>query len=141
MKKISRIIFTIAILLQFSCERHDNVYLGSVDCADCYSVKPEYVRLNALITINDENPKVKLTVYVGNCEEGQVDWVDSTYMENYWVDVKPDRYYSMKAEYKDGDKTIYVIDGDEVKLKYTENSCDVGCYYKVGGFVDLRLKD
>ncbi|MCB0804487.1 MAG: hypothetical protein KDC05_01740 [Bacteroidales bacterium] len=140
-KSSIKIVLTFTVLLFFvvSCERDVPVNAG-IDCENCYRAKPEYVSLNAVFTINSENPFVPLTVYVGDVENGEVDWIDTAYQEDYWLDVLPDRYYSVKAKYKDGNNTIFVIDGDKVKLKYTETSCDAACYYKTGGYVDVRLR-
>ncbi len=124
-----------------SCERYDPVNVGEIDCYNCYNPRPEWVRLNIKVTINNENQKVPLTIYIGNFEDGNVDWIDTTSIADYWVEVHPDQYYSVKAEYKDGNKLIYAIDGDKIKLNYTENSCDEPCYYSTGGYIDVQLKN
>jgi hypothetical protein len=128
------------ILLFLSCERFEPVNIGGVDCYECYNPKPEWVILNIKVTINDQNQKVPLIIYKGNVEDGNVDWYDTTGKSDFWVEVKPDQYYSVKAEYKDGNKTIFAIDGDKIKLKYSEDSCDEPCYYSTGGYIDVQLK-
>lgn len=100
-----------------------------------------WVRLNVRVTINSENPYVPLQIYVGNIEGNQVDWVDTTEKKDYWVDVKPDRYYSVRAKYKSGTKTIYAVDGDKVNLNYTTSDCSQNCYYQTGGYIDVQLKN
>ncbi|MCB2220338.1 MAG: hypothetical protein KQI35_08090 [Bacteroidetes bacterium] len=140
---LNRLTFWLLIpvmLSMVSCERYEPASAG-VDCLECYQQKPEWVQLNAKVTINSENPFVPLTIYKGDFENGVVDWIDTTWKEDYWVDVKPDEYYSVKAKYKDGTKTIYAIDGDNVKLKLSRNDCDVECYYQKGGYVDVRLRN
>lgn len=131
----------LSFLLLNSCERLENINTPGFSCSECFQQRPEWVQLNIAVTINDENPFVPITIYVGNVEDNIVDWVDTTYNTDYWVDVKPDRDYSVKAEYKDGSKTIFAIDGDNVKLKYTDTNCDEPCYYQVGGYMDVRLRD
>ena len=86
----------------FSCERKEPLNNGAFNCAECYRDKPEWGPLNVILTINQENQYVPLTVYVGNIEDTIVDYVDTAYLKDYWVDVEPDRYYSVKAEYKHG---------------------------------------
>jgi hypothetical protein len=129
------------LILNTGCEREQPSGLGVIDCSQCYQVKPEWVRLNVLLTINSENPFVPLSIYVGNVEDNTLDWQDTSYSKDYWVDVKPDRYYSVKAEYKKGTKTIFAIDGDKVKLDLLTADCDQDCYYQRGGNVDVRLLD
>ena len=130
----------LSLMLLASCERLENVSVPGFDCYYCYQDKPEWVRLNVSVTINSENLYVPITVYIGDIEDNVVDWVDTTYNKNYWVDVRPDRYYSVKATYKDGAKTVFAIDGDKVKLKYNSTDCDAPCYYQAGGYLDVRLK-
>ena len=135
--------FSLLLLLIIStiaCERYEPVSAG-VDCTQCFQQRPEWLQLNAKVTINAENPYVPLVIYIGDYDNGQIDWIDTTYNEDYWVDVKPDRYYSVVAKYKDGSKTIFAVDGDEVKLKRTRSDCDQECYYQKGGYIDVRLQD
>jgi hypothetical protein len=139
-RRIIHIVVFILLILFFSCERYDPVNVGEVDCYECYSLKPEWVRLNVKLTINNENKAVPLVIYIGNIEDGNVDWVDTSYSDDYWVDVHPDAYYSVTAEYKDGNKTIFAVDGDRVNLNYSDNSCDEPCYYATGGYIDVQLK-
>lgn len=127
-------------LISLSCERYEPVNVGEIDCYDCFSPRPEWVQLNVKTTINDQNKRVPLTIYIGNIEDGNIDWVDTTAKEDYWVEVRPGQYYSVSAEYKDGSKTIFAIDGDKINLKYTESTCDKPCYYSVGGYIDVQLK-
>ncbi|HPE57181.1 MAG TPA: hypothetical protein P5514_05570 [Bacteroidales bacterium] len=137
---LSILIVLTIILAITSCERAEPVSAG-VDCTECYQDKPEWVQLTAEVTINAENPYVPLTIYVGDYENGQVDWTDTTWKSEYWVDVKPDRYYSVVAKYKDGSKIIYAVDGDDIKLKRSNSDCDAECYYQKGGYIDVRLRN
>lgn len=123
-----------------ACERLETVTVDGFSCQNCFQSKPDWVQFNIEVTINDENPFVPLTIYIGNIEDNIVDWVDTSYISSYWVDVKPDRYYSVKAEYKDGSTIVYAIDGDNIKLKHNTSDCDVPCYYQSGGYTDVRLR-
>ncbi len=143
---MKQLIFYISLLaitlfmLFVSCERYEPLNIGDVDCYECFNPRPEWVKLNVKVTINHENQRVPLTLYIGNFEDGNVDWIDTTSSIDYWVDVHPDQYYSVKAEYKDGSKIIYAIDGDKIKLNYSKESCDEPCYYSTGGYIDVQLK-
>lgn len=132
-------VLLLLIFLQLGCERLETVTIDGFDCRTCYQNRPDWVQLNVVTTINEENPFVPITIYIGNVEDGNIDWVDTSYSESYWVDVKPDRYYSVKAEYKDGSSTVYAIDGDKIKQKQNTTDCDVPCYYQAGGYIDVRL--
>ena len=139
------IIYRVAMLLVFmmaglSCERLDGIILDGFNCADCYQSKPVDVELHVFVTLNSENPYVPLTIYVGDFDDNQIELVDTTYNTSYLVLVRPGRYYSVRAEYKDGTKTIFAIDGDNVKLRENTSDCDAPCYYQVGGYIDVRLK-
>ena len=123
-----------------SCERLESVTVEGFSCQNCFQTKPEWVRFNVEVTINEENPFVPLTIYVGNIEDNVVDWVDTTSRTDYWVEVRPDRYYSVKAEYKEGSVTVFAIDGDDVKLKQNTSDCDSPCWYQTGGYTDVRLR-
>jgi len=133
--------FTIVILLLIACERKETTDLGEFDCSECYQDKPEWGSLIVYVTLNDENPSVPLVVYIGDMEEGNIDWYDTATSKEYYVPVKPDDYYSVVAKYKRGDQTVLAVDGDKFKLKYSENQCDAPCYYFKGGYIDVRLRD
>ena len=133
--------FYILIMLLLACERNENINIDEFDCSECYQEKPDSVLLNASVTINSNNPYVALIIYKGNVEDGTIDYIDTTYIQDYWLVVKVDEYYSVKAKYVSGTDTIYAIDGDHVKLKHTDSNCDEPCYYKSGGHIDVRLRD
>jgi hypothetical protein len=137
---LTGIIILFTSLVPSSCERLENVSIEEFNCFNCYQTKPEWVQLNVTLTLNGQNPSVPLTIYIGDFEDNNIDWVDTAYASSYWVDVKPDRYYSVKAEYKDGSATVYAIDGDKIKLRKNSTDCDAPCYYQVGGYIDVRLR-
>lgn len=134
----SMIIFMIGILLILGCERQPPKDPG-FDCTYCYQDKPDWGPLEIKVTINDENPYVPITIYIGNIEDNNIEYIDTAYSSVYWVDVPIDKYYSVTAEYKSGDKTIIAVDGDKFKLKKNIKDCDEECYYYSGGFFDNRL--
>jgi len=50
-------------------------------------------------------------------------------------------YYSVKAEYNLGEKTIYAVDGDKIKTKFVTETCDLDCWIITGGIINTKLKD
>jgi hypothetical protein len=139
--KISEILMGMLFFLLYNCQRTEPVDLGEFDCSECYQEKPEWAPLNIKVTINDQNPYVPLVVYIGNIEDGLIDWVDTAFVTDYFVDVHPDRYYSVSAEYRDGEKTIFAVDGDKLTSNHNTNDCDAPCYYFKGGYIDVRLRN
>ena len=112
-----------------------------VDCSSCYQIKPEWGTINIKTTINDENPNVPLVIYIGVVEDSVIEYIDTSYFESYNIDVPINEYYSVVAKYTHGNKTIFAIDGDEIKTKLITEECDVDCYIIHGGDIDVRLKD
>ena len=139
MKKASILIYLLTLFL-YGCEREEPASFSSVDCSDCYQDKPEWGPINVLLTINEENPYVPLIIYRGDIENNDIEYIDTSISTNYWVDVPVNKYYSIAAKYLSGEDTIYVVDGDDIKVKYTETDCDLPCYYFKGGYMDARLK-
>lgn len=133
-----KIIFLFIISLTFI--KCGNIDL-TVDCAECYQEEPNWGDIYVQVTINDENNFVPLVIYRGNFEDNDIEWVDTAYEEEYYLDVPINKFYSVKAEYIAGSDTIYVIDGDEIKTKLNTEDCDVDCYVIKGGNFDARLKN
>jgi hypothetical protein len=79
-------------------------------------------------------------VYKGNIEDNNIEFIDTAYSSDYWVRVPINNYYSIVGKYKAGNKTILVVDGDDFKIKYTENDCEYPCYYYDGGYYDIKLR-
>ncbi|GAB4325480.1 MAG: hypothetical protein Kow00127_18210 [Bacteroidales bacterium] len=139
---VTGILFLLSLTLYWTgCERYEPDEGGMIDCDQCYADKPEWVQLHVRVTLNDLHPFVPLTVYKGNIEEGMVDWVDTAWNSDYWVDVLPDSYYSVKAVYMSDGDTIMAVDGDRVKLLKNTSECDETCYYQSGGYIDVRLRE
>ena len=80
-----------------------------------------------------------------NFEDGSVDWVDTAWVEDgnpYWVYIKVDNEYSVKAEYRFKDKTVYAVDGTTSEgTKHVTDVCDVDCWVIVNNKLDLEIKD
>ena len=141
MTKGKAIYITLILLVLISCERQEPVDLNTFDCSTCYQDKPELGRLTVSLTINGQNPFVPLVIYRGDFENNDIEHTDTSWSADYWVEVPVDKYYSVTAKYKDGDKTIFAVDGDKLKLKHTSDKCDEPCYYFCGGYIDVRLRN
>jgi hypothetical protein len=93
------------------------------------------------MTINEENPFVPLVVYIGDFDDNNIEYIDTSYWTEYWVDVPVDKEYSIVAKYKKGDEIISVVDASKLKVKYTSSDCLEPCYYFSGGYMDVRLRE
>lgn len=140
--KIAPVLFLLTGIFFFlSCERDVPYGPTDIDCNDCYTTRPEWGPLNVVMTINDENPFVPLVVYRGDFNDNNIEYVDTSYWADYWVDVPVDKEYSIVAKYKKGDEIIKVVDASKLKVKYTSTDCQEPCYYFSGGYLDVRLRD
>jgi len=75
-----------------------------VKCSDCLINEPDSADLKMLFTINNENPRVPLKVYLGKVEDANLEWVDTTDSETLYLYVKTGQFYSVVAKYKSGIK-------------------------------------
>lgn len=131
---------TVVSLKITGCEQED--VDSYVDCDLCLSEYPEWDTLWVTVTINDENPFVPLEFYIGDYEDGEIDWTDTAYSESFWLLGEIEKQYSVKASYhKDGDILI-AIDGDFLSVTNVEDECYPPCkYYISGGTLDVSMKE
>ena len=122
-----------------ACEPED--WVLSVDCADCYSFRPDSADLIVKLTINAENDSVPLTFYLGDYEDGIIDWQDTATTEEFYLFSAFDQDYTVRATYRAGDQTIMAFDGDKMVLSNAGEECGTPCYIVKGGIFDIRLPD
>lgn len=131
------ILIIILTLSLFSCE--EKTYYGSVDCSECYQIKPDSADLVVKVTINDIYQEVPLTFYRGNIEDGEIEYVDTAYWTTYYLWVPVNKDFSVKAEYKRGYTTIYAVDATEIEVLKVPEACDEVCYIVDDEVIDVRL--
>jgi hypothetical protein len=122
-----------------SCETED--WMLEVDCADCYGYQPDSANLIIYLSISAENDSIPLTFYLGNYEEGVIDWQDTATTENFYLYSKIGNDYTVRATYRSGDRVIEAFDADRMKLYNANSECGSPCYIVKGGIFDLRLAD
>jgi hypothetical protein len=137
--KVKWFILIVILVNLTQCERNEPLDFSSFDCSACYQDKPDWGPVEIKLTINDQNPSVPIVIYRGDIENNDIEYVDTAHNSDYTVDVPVDKYYSVTAEYKDGGRTIYAVDGDKFKLEQNTKDCDEDCYYFKGGYFDVRL--
>lgn len=136
-KKVKYSLIIIAFTLIGSCEE----YFGPVvDCNDCFYDKPDSADLVINLTIDDQHPYVPITVFRGDIEEKQVDWVDTARETPYSLYSRVGQFYSIAAEYKVDGRTIIAVDGDELKSKHVSEGCEYECWVVTGGYLEVELK-
>jgi hypothetical protein len=122
-----------------SCETED--WILEVDCADCYGYKPDSANLIVYLSIDAENDSIPLTFYLGNYEEGVIDWQDTATTEDYYLYSKIGSDYTVRATYRSGSRVIEAFDADHMKLYDANSQCGSPCYIVKGGIFDLRRAD
>ena len=133
------VIIIILSLSVFACERKFEIF--EFNCEDCYQERPDYGPLIIYFSIGGENEYVLYTIYKGEFEDCIVEYADTAFYNEEQIDVPVNEYYSVEAKYVSGNDTIYVVDGDQFKLKKETTECDKKCYYFKDGIIDVRLRE
>jgi hypothetical protein len=131
------IVVVVTVFVLSTCKTDNS---SSADCFGCVENKPDSASLTIKLTINGENPYVPIVVLKGKFKYDynptDIVRVDTISDGTYYLPVATDNYYSIKAEYKDGSKIVYAIDGDN----FTTVKCEDHCWVANGGYLDARLK-
>jgi hypothetical protein len=144
MKKIPIIskillLLILAFSIKFSgCQQEDLDFI--VDCDNCLEFKPDSADLIVYVTINDENPFVPLVYYIGNYEDGIIDYRDTARTEEIFLYSKIGVDYTVKATYTKNGKPIVAVDEDKLRIVDGQGDCYSPCYFIRGGTLDVRLK-
>ncbi len=143
MKKILilSILFLLPLPFFFSCERttQADVDCSTYDYSDCNTVEPIFGDIHVKLTINDENKKIPLIIYAGKLEDNDIVLIDTAYSNIYDTLLPVDDFYTVKAEYKKGEKTIFAVDGDNIKKSKTK-TCDSTCWSIKSASINLKMK-
>ena len=141
-KKLHTKLLAAALLVLVSgkftaCEPED--WMLSIDCADCYGYAPDSADLIIKLTINAENDSVPLTFYLGDYEDGVIDWQDTATSEEFYLYSKMNSSDTVRATYNSGNKFIEAYDADDMELYNAAEECGSPCYIVKGGIFDVRL--
>ncbi|HBS85161.1 MAG: hypothetical protein A2W91_01615 [Bacteroidetes bacterium GWF2_38_335] len=142
LKKYTYLVAGLFIILSvslFSCDDVEDPECEDYDYSSCDTWEPKSAELVISLTINEENLKVPITIYDGKIEDNIV--VDHCTVPNnkLYYDVPIDHFYTVMAEYKSGDKTIFAVDGEEMKKK-SSTVCDSTCWTVKGGYLNVTLR-
>jgi len=119
------------------CETED--LMLEINCSDCFGYAPDSAKLIVNLTIDAENDSVPLTFYLGDYEDGIIDWQDTATSDEFRLYSEINREYTVAATYKSGQKSIVAFDADKMTLYNGGEECGSPCYIVKGGIFDLRL--
>ena len=125
-------------LFASACENTSQT--GGANCVNCIAEKPDSGYLSIDLTTNNENDSVSLYIYKNKYSDNLVaDTVITAIQSPFALLVKTNQYFSVKAVYKVGNKTINAIDGGVFNAQ-EQSSCDFSCWQYVGGKYNVKLK-
>jgi hypothetical protein len=143
-RRFSLAFLLVVVVIFMSCDR--KIFTSEVDCSECYQTKPDKYFLMVYLTFNDSITEIPVVLYNGDVEKGDVLGYDTVRAEDerpymYFEDVTVDRDYSMRAEYRFAERTLYTIDGIHPKAKLVTDVCDQSCYVIEDNEMNLEVKD
>jgi hypothetical protein len=114
--------------------------------SDCAKSAYATGNMSISLTINAENPTVKIYIYQGDIDSGSLykgpeiptnpfDWSSSTYTKS----LIPFGTYSAKVDYKVGSITVTAVDGAETSSITSEHCDNVTCYDVETADIDLTF--
>ena len=82
-----------------------------------------------------------LTFYLGDYEDGVIDWQDTATTDEFYLYSKMNSRYTVRAIYQSGNRVIEAFDSDKMTLYNAAEECGSPCYIVKGGIYDLRLAE
>jgi hypothetical protein len=105
-------------------------------------VKPDSAKLKIYVTVNSENPNVRLILYSGLYSinpEPPIERIIITNKDTI-ISLPVDRDYSVKARYKIGNDSISVVNGSTFGAKEIKQTCDEICWVISGEKINVKLE-
>ena len=96
--------------------------------------------MRVLLTFNDEIDSVPLVVFHGHTEDSVPAAIDTAVESPYRLWLNVEEYYSVRAEYKLPQRTVYAVDGVKMEVKNAKWICDTTCWLVHGDILRARLK-
>jgi hypothetical protein len=135
-----RLTITLILMLFLAGSCDEKILTGNVDCDECYLEAPGFYDLIIEVTVNNKYPEVPFIIYNGDAEDNDVVAVDTALYSPVYVYVPVNKKYSVRAEYKADNETIYALDGTNLKVLSVTDACDGKCYVVENDEMDARLK-
>ena len=131
-------IFLLFILFFISCNEETTNQV--VDCSQCFAVAPDSGYLALHLTVNPDQVKVPVTIYLGNMEDQDVKFRDTVSQATVKILMPAGHSYAVTATYIRQNDTIVAVDGTSLEVKKAVGQCSKSCYVVIGGYLDLRLR-
>ena len=140
-KKISAIAILLILGSAYACT--DESYNEEIDCQsynynDCNTIEPFDANVDLLFSMKG-NQSVPFEIIEGKIEDGKTIIYDTAHTSKITYIMAIPNYYTVKAEYTIGDKTVYAVDGVEMKARSTQR-CDSICWETPPFNLDLTLQ-
>jgi hypothetical protein len=135
MKRITKAIFIIIMIILFSCEENGLI----VNCKECTANEP----IDAVVKVEiDEkySTGVVVKIWEGRLEDNFL--IDSlkTFGSSYERKVAINKTYTITATYIINNKEYTAVDSATPRVRYVTDFCEEACYYLYDLSYDLRLK-
>ncbi len=128
----------LVVIIAISCKKGSSI---DVNCAECYNYEPDSAELSVDLSITaGVYDSVYLEFFEGNVESGKPSWEGEVFTPRFYHLVPVDKYYSVKATYRDKGKTVIAIDGSKMVSRYISDACDGDCWIVKGNILDVELK-
>ncbi len=117
---------------------------GDGDCetynySDCNTLEPFTADMTMSFSYRNSSNYIAFEIYDGTVDKGQVIVYDTAWGSSVTYTMPIPAYYSVSAKYLIDGKTIYTIDGAEMKKK-KKSVCDSTCWIAENISLDLMVK-
>ena len=141
-RKLGLLTLIFGAILYISCKdsyvENDEEDCATYNYSDCNTLEPYTADVKLSFTIKN-NASVAFEIIEGRIEDGKTIVYDTTNTSVIYYNLPIPQYYTVKAIYKNGDNTIFAIDG--VEMKATEvHKCDSICWDLQDFELDLRIQ-
>ena len=142
--KISIIFFIASVIFLFTaCEKSYDT-ISDEDCdtygyGDCITLAPIEAELKLNFSINKNRQWVAFEIYEGTIDQEKIIVYDTSWNSELTYVMAIPQTYTVKAYYSVSGKTIFAIDGMEMKAKSVQK-CDSLCWLLREFRLDLMLK-
>jgi hypothetical protein len=133
------LIGVVAILISIASCKDKIENCTDYDYERCNSIRPTNSNIRVNLSINSENPTIVVRLYEGYWEDNKLISEKTVNFNSTWYTLDVEKYYSVTATYKKGNKTIVAIDGGEVKVK-SYQACELTCYEVKTIEFDLKIE-
>lgn len=109
------------------------------DYNNCNTFRPETGIAEILLTINNQNPQVTVSLFEGDFEDGNLIWEKDVKTQQFTEVLDVEKSYSFTVSYQRDGTSIMAVDGGKIKVvSYT--MCEYTCYETKDLTIDLELK-